>query len=108
MLFVLLYVFLLVLGLYTYLTWNFNHWRRIGVKGPPPRAYIGTFPKTALFDRTSNYIYETSEIFRFVNITYRTFPQLNQIETCFMCLLSENTIVNIVSSEFLNIVRQSY
>lgn len=32
--------------------------------GPTPRPYVGTFPKTALFDKNTNYIQETTEIFR--------------------------------------------
>lgn len=68
---ILLSFFLVTLVLYVYLTWNFDYWRQRGVNGPLPRAYLGTFPKTALFDKSSNYIHETSEIFRFV------FVQLN-------------------------------
>lgn len=64
MLEVLLSVFLVTLSLYLYLTWNFDHWRQRGVNGPVPRAYIGTFPKTALFDKSSNYITETTEIYQ--------------------------------------------
>lgn len=50
---------------YLYLTWNFDFWRRRGVAGPIPRAYVGTFPKTALFNKNSNYIQETTEIYRY-------------------------------------------
>lgn len=56
------------LSLYLYLTWNFDYWKRRGVVGPRPRPYVGTFPKTALLDKSSNYINETSEIFRLVNL----------------------------------------
>lgn len=60
-------IFFFVLSLYLYLTWNFEYWKRRGVAGPRPRPFVGTFPKTALLDKNSNYINETSEIFRFVN-----------------------------------------
>lgn len=50
---------------YLYLTWNFDFWRCRGVAGPIPRAYVGTFPKTALFNKNSNYIQETTEIYRY-------------------------------------------
>lgn len=53
--------------LYLYLTWNFDYWKRRGVAGPQPRPYVGTFPKTAMLDKSSNYISETSEIFRYVD-----------------------------------------
>lgn len=59
-------LFFLALSLYLYLTWNFDFWRKRGVAGPIPRAYVGTFPKTAMFDPSSNYIEETTEIYRFV------------------------------------------
>lgn len=49
---------------YKYLTWNFDFWKRCGVNGPTPFAYVGTYPKTILL-RTSNYIRETTEIYRF-------------------------------------------
>ncbi|XP_055306516.1 probable cytochrome P450 28a5 [Sitodiplosis mosellana] len=51
-------------ALYLYLSWDFDFWRRRRVAGPVPRAYLGTFPKTALFDKNSNYIQETTEIYR--------------------------------------------
>ncbi|KAJ6638118.1 putative cytochrome P450 28a5 [Pseudolycoriella hygida] len=57
-------IFFFGLSLYLYLTWNFDYWKRRGVVGPRPRPYVGTFPKTALMDKNSNYISETSEIFR--------------------------------------------
>ncbi|KAG4074819.1 hypothetical protein HA402_014373 [Bradysia odoriphaga] len=57
-------IFCFGLSLYLYLTWNFDYWERRGVVGPRPRPYVGTFPKTALLDKSSNYINETSEIFR--------------------------------------------
>lgn len=59
-------VFFSLLALYVYLTWNFDYWRRRGVAGPVPRAYLGTFPKTALMDQKSNYLIEMNEIYRFV------------------------------------------
>lgn len=60
-------LFFLVLSLYLYLTWNFDYWKRRHIAGPRPRLYVGTFPKTAMLDKNSNYINETSEIFRLVN-----------------------------------------
>ncbi len=75
------------LSLYLYLTWNFNYWDHRGIAGPRPRPYVGTFPKTALLDKNSNYISETSEIFRLVkfSISYRLkfrleIPLSNQIK----------------------------
>lgn len=59
-------IFFFGLSLYLYLTWNFDYWRKRGVVGPTPHIYVGTFPKTALMDKSSNYISETSEIFRLV------------------------------------------
>lgn len=61
-------IFFCGLSLYLYLTWNFDYWKRRGVVGPRPRPYVGTFPKTALLDKSSNYISETSEIFRLVKV----------------------------------------
>lgn len=52
------------IAFYLYLTWNFEFWKKLGVVGPIPRVYVGTFPKTALLDKSSNYIEETSELFR--------------------------------------------
>lgn len=66
MLLFLLSLFSIAVLFYLYLTWNFDYWRQLSVAGPLPRAYVGTFPKTALFDKNSNYIQETTEIYRFV------------------------------------------
>lgn len=68
MLVILLSLFIVVLAFYLYLTWNFDYWERRGVAGPTPRPYVGTFPKTALFDKKSNYIQETTEIYRLISI----------------------------------------
>jgi len=57
-------LFFFGLSLYLYLTWNFDYWKRRGIFGPFPLPYVGTFPKTALLDKNSNYISETSEIYR--------------------------------------------
>lgn len=64
MLIVVISVFLVAFAFYTHLTWHFDYWRTRGVAGPIPRAYLGTFPKTAKLDRNSNYIEETTEIYR--------------------------------------------
>lgn len=51
-------------ALYVYSKWNLSYWRRRGVAGPEPRIYTGTFPKTTLMDSRSNYIDETTEIYK--------------------------------------------
>lgn len=68
MLVILLSLLIVVLAFYLYLTWNLDYWKRRGVAGPTPRPYVGTFPKTALFDKKSNYIQETTEIYRLISI----------------------------------------
>lgn len=57
-------VVIAAISFYLYLTWNFDYWKKRGIAGPLPRPYVGTFPKTALFDKNTNYIEETTEIFR--------------------------------------------
>lgn len=57
----------IVIGFYLYLSWNFNFWKNRGVTGPKPYLFVGTFPKTFL-DSTTNYLQETTEIYRFVNL----------------------------------------
>lgn len=51
-------------ALYVYLAWSLNYWQRRGVAGPSPRFYVGTFPKTTRMDPRSNYIDETTEIYK--------------------------------------------
>lgn len=105
MLILLLSLCSIVFALHSYLTWNFDYWRRRRVTGPTPRAYVGTFPKTAMLDKSSNYIEETTEIYRFVKlnniITFEEFTdRLNSV--------SGDTFESIVSSVYLNIALQNY
>lgn len=66
-------ILFLTFTLYLYLTWNFDYWKRRGVAGPVPRAYLGTYPKTALLDKSSNFFNETDEIFRLVESVFVKF-----------------------------------
>lgn len=70
-------VFIIALAFYLYLTWDFDYWRRRRVTGPVPRAYLGTFPKTALFEKNSNYIQECTEIYKFVYLRYFQIENFN-------------------------------
>lgn len=60
---------ILVIVFYKYLTWHFGCWKRLGVAGPKPYPYVGTYPKTLLY-KTANHLQETTEIYRFVRICY--------------------------------------
>lgn len=59
-------LFMTAVSIYLFLSWNFNYWKLRGVVGPTPHCYVGTFPKMALFDQTSNYIQETMEIYQLI------------------------------------------
>lgn len=61
--FVLLFnLFIFAVTFYLYLTLHFNYWKRRGIAGPTPFPYVGNFPKTV--NKTSNYIEETTDIYR--------------------------------------------
>lgn len=59
-------LFMTTVSIYLFLAWNFNYWKRRGVFGPTPHCYVGTFPKMALFDKTTNYVKETMEIYQLI------------------------------------------
>lgn len=86
---------LVSLVFYLYLTWNFNYWRKRGVKGPVPQAYLGTFPKTAKLDKNSNYIEETTEIYRYEVVLTKT--KTKEIKKLKTLIPIENTTENIAS-----------
>ncbi|XP_061401241.1 probable cytochrome P450 28d1 [Musca vetustissima] len=72
-------------GIYVYLTWNFDHWRKRGVPGPIPQVLLGTFPGTVLGKR--NLIYDLDNIYRqfkgqtrFVGVFMTRKPQLLLID----------------------------
>ena len=44
----LILVFIFILFVYHFLTWNFNYWLKKNVKGPKPKPLLGTFPNLLL------------------------------------------------------------
>ncbi|XP_011296124.1 probable cytochrome P450 28d1 [Musca domestica] len=72
---------LFLVGLYVYLTWHFDHWRKRGIPGPSPQVLVGTFPGTVLGNRSL--IYDLDDIYkkfkglaRFVGVFMTRKPQL--------------------------------
>lgn len=73
---------ILIATLYLYLTRNFEYWTRRGIHGPKPYPYVGTYPKTYLY-QTATQMSETSDIYwkyfrkhRFVGVFESGDPKL--------------------------------
>lgn len=82
MLFFLVLIAILIATFYRYLIRNFEYWKCRGVHGPKPFPYVGTYPKTYLY-QTATQISETSEIYwkyfrkhRFVGVFESGDPKL--------------------------------
>lgn len=46
------------------MVWNFNYWKRLGVKGPRPRVLFGNFPNQ--FSRKKHMAYDLRNIYEYV------------------------------------------
>ncbi|XP_037820699.1 probable cytochrome P450 28d1 isoform X2 [Lucilia sericata] len=62
----LLYILILfvsvILSLYVYLTWHFDHWIKRKIPGPKPLPLFGTFP--GMVNAKRNFIYDLDEVYR--------------------------------------------
>jgi len=61
--FLVLVLTLLVL-VYVFLTWNFNYWRKRGIKTAPTWPFVGSFP--SIFTRKRNIAYDIDDIYEYV------------------------------------------
>lgn len=52
----------LICGLYVYLTWHFDYWRKRNIPGPKPVPLYGTFP--GMVNAKRNFIYDLEEVYR--------------------------------------------
>lgn len=51
-----------LLGLgYVFLIWNFNYWRKRGIKSAPSWPFVGSFP--CEFTRKKNLAYEINDLY---------------------------------------------
>ncbi|CAO1400894.1 unnamed protein product [Diamesa hyperborea] len=50
-----------LLGIYLYLSWNFNYWAKRGVVSPKPRIILGSLPN--VIQRKENVIYDIEKIY---------------------------------------------
>lgn len=55
------------------MVWNFNYWKRLGVKGPRPRVLFGNFPNQ--FARKKHMAYDLRNIYEYV-VTVRRLKAL--------------------------------
>lgn len=53
---------------YKYLTWNFDHWKKLKIPGPTPSIIVGNLP-SALSQNRHKY-YDIDEIYRYVCVKF--------------------------------------
>lgn len=51
-----------ILLIYLYLTWNFDYWKKRGVKGPKPLPFFGSLKSVILHNK--NMTYDVNDIYK--------------------------------------------
>lgn len=55
-------ILILCMLFYKYLIWNFNYWKKLGVPGPKPKPFFGSFPGATM--QSKQVLYEIDEIYK--------------------------------------------
>lgn len=62
MFFILTLVSGIVIGIYVYFTWHFDHWAKKGIPGPNAKFFFGNFPSNVTQNR--NMVYDADDIYQ--------------------------------------------
>lgn len=46
---------------YVFLIWKFDYWKKLGVNGPQPAAFVGSYPN--FFTQKRNMAYDLQDIY---------------------------------------------
>lgn len=85
--------------IYVFLTWDFDYWKKRGIKGPKPRPFYGNFPNMVNFKRHP--CYDMLEIYK----QYKQdedFVGVFSIRTPHLMVLSPEFMNKVLVSEFKN------
>lgn len=62
----LIFIAVFVILFYVFLTWNFNYWKKRGIKSPKPQPFVGNFP--SVFTQKRHIAIDIKEIYEYVVI----------------------------------------
>lgn len=55
---------ILFFSTYKYLTWNFDHWKKLKIPGPTPSVIVGNLPSA--LSQTRHKYYDINDLYRYV------------------------------------------